>query len=511
MKKILINETPWQTRVAITRDGDLQNVYFSSHTTESLERSFYKGVITKILPGIQTAFVDIGQERAGFLHISEIDRELAIHRMTASGQIEDIEDEDRHKPESFTRSQLDISKILKEGETILVQVSKEPVYEKGAKLTTCFTLPGRFLVLMTNIPRIGISKKIESKEERQRLKELLSQNLPPGMGAIIRTTSEFQGAREILQDLNYLVDTWNTIQKRYKEANPKEKIYEDIDLPLQAVRDHLDDDVEMVITDDKETQARIYKFVKNIAPEHTHKVRFYEGPPSLFEKFTIENQIEQALQRKVYLKSGGSIVIETTEAMTVIDVNTGRYIGQSNLEDTILKTNLEAAEEITRQLRLRNIGGLIVIDFIDMASSGNRQKLFRAFEKTLKERDKFQSVVLKVSEFGLVQMTRKRSGKTLIQQLTHQCPTCHGLGFIKSLPNEAYAVLRKLKHELETAKKPGAQITLAVHPTVFNYITSIEYNSILHLEKIYKCKVTLVSKDNCTVGVYKVDQTWAKK
>jgi ribonuclease G len=504
MKKILITETPWQTRVAITRDEELQNIYFWSHTIESLERSFYKGVITKILPGIQTAFVDIGQERAGFLHISEIDRELAIQRMTVTGQIEDIDEEDKQKPEPIAKRHLDISKILKEGESILVQVSKEPVYEKGAKLTTCFTLPGRFLVLMTNIPRIGISKKIESKEERQRLKELLAQNLPPGMGAIIRTTSEFKEAQEILQDLHYLVETWDTIQKRYKEAHPKEKIYQDIDLPLQAVRDHLDDDVDAVVTDNQESQARIYKFVKTIAPEHVHKVKFYQGPPSLFEKFDIESQIEQALQRKVYLRSGGSIVIETTEAMTVVDVNTGRYTGQSSLEDTILKTNLEAAEEITRQLRLRNIGGLIVIDFIDMASGANKQKLFRTFEKTLKERDKFQSVVLKVSEFGLVQMTRKRSGKTLIQQLTHQCPNCHGLGFVKSLPNEAYSVLRKVKQEIET-KKLSASITLAVNPSVFTYITNIEYNSVLYLEKAFKCKITIVSKETYSVGTYKIE------
>lgn len=505
MKKILINENPWQTRVAITRDDELQNIYFSSHTTESLERSFFKAVITKILPGIQTAFVDIGHERAGFLHISEIDRELAIHRMTSTGQLEDIEDEEHApKPEPVTRQQLDISKILKEGETILVQVSKEPVYEKGAKLTTCFTLPGRFLVLMPNIPRIGISKKIESKEERQRLKDLLTAHLPQGMGAIIRTTSELQGGDEILQDLEYLLDTWNTISKRYQEAAPKEKIHEDIDLSLQAVRDHLDDDVEVVIVDNHDTESRIYKFVKATAPEHAHKVRYYEGPPSLFDKFDIENQIEQALQKKVYLKSGGSIVIETTEAMTVIDVNTGRYIGQTNLEDTILKTNLEAAEAVTRQLRLRNIGGLIVIDFIDMSSSANRQKLFRVFEKTLKERDKFQSVVLKVSEFGLVQMTRKRSGKTLIQQLTNQCPTCYGSGFIKSLPNESFAILRRLKQELES-RKIGGSLMLYVHPSVFHYISNTEYNTILILEKTYKCKITLVSKEQCALGSYKVN------
>lgn len=504
MKKILINETPWQTRVAITRNNELQNIYFWSESSANLERCFFKGIITKILPGIQTAFVDIGQEKAGFLHISEIDRELSIQRMEEGGQIEEIiPEEDEKKQESF-RHQPDISKILKEGETILVQVSKEPVYEKGAKLTTCFTLPGRFLVLMPNIPRIGISKKIEKIEERQRLKELLAENLPKGMGVIIRTTSESQGSREILQDLSYLLNTWNYIQKKYKEATPKEKLHCDIALPLQVVRDYLDEEVEAVICDTKESQYKIYKFVKKIASQYSNKIKYYDGPPTIFDKYNIEKQIDQALQKKVYLKSGGSIIIETTEAMTVIDVNTGRYTGQHTLEETILKTNLEAAEEITRQLKLRNIGGLIVIDFIDMANPNNKQKLYRFFEKTLKEQDKFQSVVLKISEFGLVQMTRKRSGKTLIQQLMNQCQTCHGLGLTKSIQNVSYSILRKLK-ELLSSKKIVGSVILTLHPTIFNYITSVEYNAILYLERQYRVKVTLISKESDLLDQYNIE------
>lgn len=356
---------------------------------------------------------------------------------------------------------------------------------------------------MPNIARIGISKKIESREERQRLKDILSEHLPPGMGAIIRTPSENQGATEILADLTYLVSNWTTIQKRYAEAKPQEKIYEDIDISLQAVRDHLDYDVEAVISDNADNQARVHKFVKMIAPEHAAKVLFYQGPPPLFEKYNIETQIEQALQRKVYLRSGGSIVIEGTEAMTVVDVNTGRFIGHTNQEDTILKTNIEAAEEVVRQLRLRNIGGLIVIDFIDMASGGNRAKLFRFFEKTLKERDKFQSVVLKVSEFGLVQMTRKRSGKTLMNELMHACSTCHGLGFVKSVSNESYTILRALEHDLE--KKHAPMVTLNCHPAIFHYLTNTEYNAILALEKHYKCKIILASRDVEELHTFKID------
>lgn len=501
MKKILINENNWQTRVAITKDSKLQNIYFKSHTEETLERVFFKGTVTAVLPGIQTAFVDIGQEKAGFLHISEVDRELAIRKISELNQLAEEDTVVR----SIIKQSPDIKKIFKEGDTTLVQVSKEPVYEKGAKLTTCFTLPGRFIVLMPNIPRLGVSKKIENKKERLRLKEIVSIHLPEGMGGIIRTTSEGRDAKELIKDIKFLVNTWKTIQKKAALAQPTEKIYEDLELPLQVVRDHLDKDVEAIITDNSDNQKKIYKFVKLIAPEYTHIIKLYSGPGTLFEHFGVEKQIDDGLNKKVSLKSGGSLIIETTEAMTVVDVNTGRFTGKTNLEDTILKTNLEAAEEIVRQLRLRNIGGLIVIDFIDMTKPENRQKLFEFFEKTLKEHDKFQSVVLRISEFGLVQMTRKRSGKTLIQKLTDTCPTCKGLGFIKSLPTECYAILRKVKATLKKQRK-NISILLSLNPHLFTYMSTVEYNAILQLEKEFNCKIMLLSDKNLEINHYKLEK-----
>ena len=504
MKKIIINDSPWETRIAITLDGELQNIYFSAPTQEVLERSFFKGVVTKVLPGIQTAFVDIGQKKAGFLHISEIDRELAIARMSNHLQLED--EKELSKEKQVKQQKRDISKIFKEGNEILVQVSKEPVYEKGAKLSTCFTLPGRFLVLMPNIPKLGVSKKIEDRDERARLKSIIGDQLPSGMGAIIRTTSDGRSKREILKDLKYLIKEWHTIEKAFKAAKPQEKIYEDLPLSLQIVRDHLDDDVEVIITDNKKNQTDIYKFVKRMASEYSHLIKLYTNPENIFFHYGIEEQINQGLEKKVNLKSGGSLVIETTEAMTVIDVNTGRFTGKKSLEDTIFKTNLEAAEEVARQLKLRNIGGLIVIDFIDMAIPANRQKLFSVFEKTLRERDKFQSVVLKVSEFGLVQMTRKRSGKILVQQLTDDCTTCSGMGFIKSKQAESYAILRDIKEELCTLK-PSKKITIQVHPDIFNYITSTEYDAILKFEEMFKCQITLRSNKQLAINKYKLEKT----
>ncbi len=500
MKKILINDNPWQTRVALMLNGDLQNIYFSTHTQEVLERAYFKGIVTKVLPGIQTAFVDIGKEKSGFLHISEIDRELAIENMSKHAQVE-YEDTSRRK--TTHRQRPNIAKIVKEGDAILVQVSKEPVYEKGAKLTTCFTLPGRFFVLTPNIPRLGVSKKIADREERIRLKEIVRKLLPEGMGGIIRTTSEERNSRELAKDIRYLIKTWDNIQKKYQSAQPKEKIHEDLALSLQIVRDHLDDDVEALISDNPRNQKDLYNFVKTIAPEHAMKVMLYDKEIPIFKAYDIEPQITAALEKKVPLKSGGSLIIETTEAMTVVDVNTGRFTGKANLEDTILKTNLEAAEEAARQLRLRNIGGLIVIDFIDMAIPSNRQKLFNFLEKTLREQDKFQSVVLKVSEFGLVQMTRKRSGKTLIQQLTTDCSTCQGLGFVPSIQTDSFAVLRALKEELIPFKKQK-EVTVSVNQPVFEYLASVEYNAILALEKEFKLKLILLSDPHLKTNQYKI-------
>jgi len=499
MKKIIINQTPWQTRIAITRDGRVQNIYFSSPTVEHLERSYYKGTITKVLPGMQTAFVDINQPKAGFLHISEVDRDLAIQKISHTTEL------GQEAPKKKRQEKPDIAKIFKEGEQVLVQVSKEPVYEKGAKLTTCFTLPGRFIVLMPNIPRIGVSKKIENREERQRLKEIVGKELGETMGAIIRTSAEDQSEKEILKDVRYLVSVWEGIQKAFKDAEPAQRIYEDLPLALQIVRDHLDDDVEAVITDDRDSQQQMYKFIKKIAPEFADRIRYYNNPINIFDFYGIQSQLLDALKKKAELKSGGSLIIETTEAMTVVDVNTGKFVGKTNLEETILKTNLEAAEEVVRQLRLRNIGGLIVIDFIDMATAANRQKLMRHFEKTLKERDRFQSVVLKVSEFGLVQMTRKRSGKTLQQQLTDDCPNCKGSGHVMSLRTECFGLLRTLESAMLDAKKE-TEYVLSVSPEMFDYLTKEQYNSILALEKHFGGKLVLESKKGLVLSAYELKE-----
>lgn len=502
MKKILITKEPWQTRAAILHNDKLQDLYFETQADGDLERCFFKGSVSKVLPGIQTAFIDIGKPKAGFLHITEIDRALALDK-----ELENQAEDDTRDIEQIQRTlkhSMDIGRIFTEGEEILVQVIKEPVYEKGAKLTTCFTLPGKFVVLMPNIPQIGVSKKIENREERQRLREIVQKSLPKGMGAIIRTTSEDRAASDIQKDLSFLVGTWKALHKKFKKAKIGEKIHQDLPISIRAVREHLDDEIEMVVCDDKDDLSSVYKFVKHFMPEQAHKIKLYQGDMPLFSTFEIDKQIEEALNKKVHLKSGSTLVIESTEAMTVIDVNTGKFTGKDNMEDTILRTNLEAAEEIVRQLRLRNIGGLIVIDFIDMNNGHNRQKLSRFLEKLLRERDKFQSVTLKVSEFGLVQMTRKRSGKTLVHQLTQVCQSCQGCGFISSPATLSFSVLHKFKDTVRERALSGT-LVLSVSHKVFDYLVHNEYQSLLVLEKQLSCKIVLESNEKFEDSYFTVE------
>ncbi len=483
----MISNEPWQVRAAVTEGDLLTEIQFQASGDVELERSFFKGKIQRILPGIQTAFVDINCKKAGFLHITEIDRSCAYQRLLTGQDLE--ESEDLGVPEKTFAGTSDISNIFTEGQEVLVQVIKEPISEKGAKLSTCFTIPGKFCVLMANIPHIGVSRKIENREERNRLKEIATACLEQDMGAIIRTTAEGRSDLDIQRDLNYLIATWKEIQERFKKAKVGEKIYQDIPISLRMIREYLDDQTAEVLFDNQQDLEATKTFLKKFMPEQISKVKLYNGKTPFFEHFGVDKQIEELLDSKVILKSGGSLVIESTEAMTVIDVNTGRFVGNKKLEDTVFKTNMEAAEEIVRQLRLRNIGGIIVIDFIDMSSFSNKNKLCRLLEKTLRERDKLKSVALKVSEFGIVQMTRKRTGKTIVQQLAQGCSACQSKGFIKSERTVSYQVLRGIKKELFASKCEKAEVL--VSDVVFNYLTSDLQASLIELEKMLNTKLIL--------------------
>jgi len=513
MKRIIINHEEWQTRVAILSDGLLENVYFSSPMRESLERAYFKGRVSKVLPGIQTAFVDIGQKKdgqkkAGFLHISEVDHERALEALRKNVSLDEDEEDtpvkvSRQKNYELLSKAKEISNIFKEGDHILVQVSKEPIYEKGPKLTTCFTLPGRFVVLMPNIPRMGVSKKIADRNERIRLKNALRPLIPEGMGVIIRTTAQGASELELQKDLHYLIQEWRAIEHAFSKAGPEEKLYEDLPLPLHIVRDYLDASISEVVIDNAELHKKVVKFVKAIAYDHAHKILLFNKSLDIFSFYSIEKQIKEALLKKVNLRSGGSLIIENTEAMTVIDVNTGKFIGKTNLEETILKINLEAAEEVVRQLKLRNIGGLIVIDFIDMKITPNKQRLFTHFENFLKKHDRSQSVVLHVSDFGLVQMTRKRTGKQLLLELCSPCTTCDGVGVVKSIQAESYSFFRSLKTAL-CQSTDVKHVTVEISPELFLYVTNKEFNAILALEKTCAKQIVLVCNKALTDATFKI-------
>lgn len=504
MKKIIVTCRPWGKRIAILEDSLLQNIYFDYKENERLEKSFFKGKVKKVLQGVQSAFVDIGKERAGFLHISEIDRDLAFKKMNIfEDESEDFYDE--FPVEEIKKKNLDISNILKEGEDLLVQVSKEPINEKGAKLTTCFTLPGRFIILMPNISKVGISKKIVDIEKRKELKDLVISELPENCGCIIRTTCENVDSFEIVQDVRYLLDLWEKIRVSFDKAKVGDCIYKDINLTFQIIRDQLDSSIQEIICDDKDSYNSIKSFISDIAPEYLSRIGLYSSDIPLFKEYNIEKQIQDGLNEKVYLSSGGSIIIETTEAMTVIDVNTARYVGSTKLDDTILKTNMDAAKEIVRQLKLRNIGGIVVIDFIDMSSSNHRNMLFSYFEKTLKKEDKSQSVVLKISEFGLVQMTRKRTGKSLRQCLMEDCSSCKGRGIVKSINEKVHSMFRVLEDTLREK-----DLTLFTHCIIIadndlsDYIVEKEYDSILSMEKKFNLRF-IINKDELMASGYRFE------
>jgi len=468
----------------------LYNIYYDSPGSGQLERSFFKGKIAKILPGIQTAFVEIGQERAGFLHISEIDRDLAFHKIQDANEV--YERYEGKEQERSRFSKISIESIFKEQEEILVQVSKEPINKKGAKLTTNFMFPGRLLVFMPTVPKIGISKKIGDSKERVRLRNILMEVLPENSGCIVRTICEGKSEEEIVQDIHYLLQLWQSIQKKYNESSIGECVHRDISLVLQVIRDHCDENVDQIICDDVGIYQEIFNFAKNVLQDSLDKLILYTEKKPLFESYKVEKQIEEGLQKKINLPSGGSIIIDITEAMTVIDVNTARFVGKGNAEETILKTNMEAAKEIVRQLILRNVGGIIVVDFIDMKSSTHNNKLCSAFEEMLKINDKSKPTILKISEFGLVQMTRKRTGKPLWQECLKSCNICNGTGRVKSTKTMIYELFRDLDDTLLAKNNEQANgCYIITGSEIGDQIINDEFNSLITIEKKYKKQIVV--------------------
>ncbi|MCB9554699.1 MAG: Rne/Rng family ribonuclease [Deltaproteobacteria bacterium] len=469
-KLLLIASDGSERRVALVENGALAEVFIEREQERGNVGSIYKGRVARVLPGMQAAFVEIGLSRAAFLYAADARRLPELREDGENG--DPAEDASRELPP--------IQSLVHERQELLVQVSKDPIGTKGARITTNISLPGRHLVLMPTVDHIGISRRILDEGERERLRKIVESIRPPSCGFIVRTVAEGQSEAELKADMEFLLRQWEEISQNASSASAPSLIYRDLDVTLRAVRDMLSDDCEQLLIDNPSEFARVKDFVSTFAPSHSRSLELYQGSEPLFDAYGVEVELDRALTRKVWLRSGGYLVIDQTEALTSIDVNTGRFVGYRNLEDTISKTNLEAVKEVVDQLRIRNIGGLIIIDFIDMEREADRQKVWRTLQQAL-QADRARTNVLEISELGLVEMTRKRVRPSLNQQLTDQCPYCEGRGYLKSAATVSYDVLREIRrqaHEL-----PGDAIIVAVHPDVADRLAEDEPDYLAFLEQ----------------------------
>ncbi|MBE3603219.1 Rne/Rng family ribonuclease [bacterium] len=591
-REIVINASAMEVRVALLEDSGLAELYLERNARRGLVGNIYKGRVTRVLPGMQAAFVDIGLEKAGFLHVSDFYSDLASYgavaevtgeedvetEAEASGETEfdeflrvghdlpEIPDDDEidssndflpnpagdaqidagaiadgaeaaerstegdiggteaaasaSKPRSRSRRgrgrrrrrherrvRVPIEQQLKRGQEIIVQIAKEPLGTKGARLTSFVSIPGRHLVYTPTSSHIGISRRIESAQERARLRAAVKEIRPEQGGFIVRTVCEGLSKREIQRDVSFLTKLWAAIVKRSEESPAPSLLYNDLDVALRVVRDLFASDVDKLWCDDRESYDRILEFVQSYMPRLRSRVALYEAEEPIFDHFQIEAQIERALERKVWLKSGGYLVFDQAEALTAIDVNTGRFVGKRNQDETVLRTNLEAAEEVVKQLRLRNIGGIIIVDFIDMAREPDRKKVTDALGQALK-RDKARSSMLKISELGLVQMTRKRTRESLEELLTEQCPQCHGRRVVKSVPTLAAEILRGI-HRIAGRPPRRDLMVIKVNSAVARYLYDVGARDLETLEARMGIKVVLRSSDAIEPGAFELIQATA--
>lgn len=440
--EILMNVTPTETRVAVVENGVLQEIFIERTNHRGLVGNIYKGKIVRVLPGMQAAFVDIGLERAAFIHVAEI----------GSGD-----------------SSTPINQLVHEGQSLVVQVTKDPIGTKGARLTTQLAIPSRYLVYMPGSVHVGISQKIEEAVERDRLKQLVKdcmeqEGLTGEVGFILRTAAEGVGEEEITADTRYLRRLWRKLEERIKDNKAPSLVYDELPLSLRAIRDLARPETDKLLIDSRETFQKIEQFCQQYVPEVADKVEYYPGPRPVFELYSVEDEIQRALERKVPLKSGGYLVVDQTEAMTTIDVNTGGFVGRRNLEETIFKTNLEAANAIGRQVRLRNLGGIIILDFIDMTDTEHQRQVLRMLEKVL-EKDHTKTKISGVSALGLVEMTRKRTRESLEHMLMETCGSCDGRGVVKTAETICYEIFREILRE-ERAYEAGTYLVLASQQVV---------------------------------------------
>lgn len=478
--ELVINVTSRETRVALLEHGTLAELYVERAADRSLVGNIYKGRVIKVLPGMQACFVDTGLPRAAFLYVSDVQDSTREYGMFL-GLEEEIDYRDDAPSALEGWPPRTIEDMLNEGQEVLVQVAKDPMGTKGARITTNISLPGRHLVLMPHMQHIGVSRRIRQEKERQRLRELIQEIRPGAMGFIARTASEGVEEEELRAEMSFLIQLWEVISSNAERGPVPRLMYTELDMTLRAVRDLMVGEVDRLEIDSPREYQRILGFLDAYLPHYKDRVQLYEEPEPIFDAYHIEMEIARALERKIWLKSGGYILIEETEALTSIDVNTGRYVGRHNPEETILKINLEAAKEIAYQLRLRNIGGIIIIDFIDMERESSREQVFQALKDALK-RDRSRTNILKISGLGLVEMTRKRVKEGIGRQLCEPCPYCEGQGWIKSTNTLCYDVLREIRREAAHSTSLQGDILVEVHPEVAHALCEEERIGLEELE-----------------------------
>ena len=484
-KEVVINAETLETRVAVLEDGRLEEFNIERTTEERLVGSIFKGKVRNLEDGLKAAFVDIGFEKNAFLHYWDI----VPNQFDSGVEIVEREGRKRDRPKI---TQKDIPRLYPPGSEIIVQVTKGPIGTKGPRITTNLVLPGRYLVLLPNSDQSGISRKIENQEERKRLKKILRElAIPDGMGVIMRTAGEGQQKRYFVRDLALLLEEWNGVQERMKKQSPATCVFQEPDLIERTVRDFLTEDVERIVVDNQKAHDRMREMVTKISRRSADKVKLYTDAQPIFDRFNISKQLENAFSRQVHLKSGGYIVIDETEALVAIDVNTGRHKGSRDQDATILKVNLEAAEEICRQLRLRNMGGLIVLDFIDMKSRRDQQSVYQRVKEGLR-RDKAKTHILPISQLGLMEMTRQRHSESVRAAVYDDCPYCKGRGKVKSALTMSVEIQRKLSEILKKRSRDESdfQLRIVVNPTVLERLRTEDEALLIALEKRYFGKLS---------------------
>jgi ribonuclease G len=498
-REIFINIAQHEKRVAILENKRIEEFYVERPDYVNLVGNIYKGRVESVLPGMGAAFVDLGLEKNGFLYVADVVTGVASYeKLLEEGSDEEIEKMEKQKPLPS------ITELLRKGDEVVVQVVKEPIGTKGARLTTHISIPGRFLVLMPFDNHIGLSKRIESRQERDRIRKIIEElKLPKDIGFIIRTAAQGASQKDFFRESRYLLNLWQHIKARAKRTRPPQLIHQEYDLVLRVARDIFTSDVAKLEIDSRGDFKRVSRFLRILAPHLRPRLRLHDERTPLFEKFDIEKQVTKIYDRIVQLKSGGYLIFDQTESLVAIDVNSGKFVGKRNLEDTAFKTNIEAAEEVPRQLKLRDLGGIIIIDFIDMEIADHRRTVFKTLERHL-ESDKAKTKILNISSIGLVEMTRQRMRKSIEGKSYQKCPYCNGRGIVKSVPTISLELMRKLEHFLMETK--SRDVFVSLNPEVAYYVSAPERNMVKPLERRFRKNIRVIEDPNLHIEDLKIEQ-----